>query len=412
MCSNLPEPGLTSRILPAVSFTFVCYFTIGILLAILPSYVHLRLGLGTVLAGLAVSAQYVATVLTRPQAGRMTDVLGPKRTVVYGLLACAGSGAFTLAAAFCGRAPWLGLASLLLGRLMLGAGESMASTGATMWGIGRVGFVHTAKVISWNGIATYGALAAGAPLGVLLDERLGFASVGIVVMAVPAAGVALALRMAPAAVARGRRIPFHRILRRVAPHGLGLALGGVGFGVIAAFVTLYYAQRGWPGAALSLSLYGVCFVSARLLFSGLIDRRGGFQVAAASFAVESLGLSLLGLASVPALAFAGAALTGFGFSLVFPALGVEAVRRVPEANRGAALGGYTAFVDLSLFVAGPAAGAIISGFGYPAAFLWAAAAVVLALGLTLWLQRREKVLQRAPAARITGPPSRPGGNSS
>ena len=41
---------LNLRILPAVAFTFGVYFAIGLPLAVLPAYVHLRLGASTVLA--------------------------------------------------------------------------------------------------------------------------------------------------------------------------------------------------------------------------------------------------------------------------------------------------------------------------------------------------------------------------
>ncbi len=44
------------------------------------------------------------------------------------------------------------------------------------------------------------------------------------------------------------------------------------------------------------------------------------------------------------------------------------------------LGIYSAFVDLSLFLIGPIAGAVIGGFGYPAVFYGAAFAVVLGAG--------------------------------
>ena len=108
-------------------------------------------------------------------------------------------------------------------------------------------------------------------------------------------------------------------------------------------MTLYYASRHWQHAALSLSLFDVSFVAARLLFTNTIDKWGGYRVAMVSLACECSGLILLWLASVPAAAEAGAALTGFGFSLVFPALGVEAVWNIPAHDRGAALGVYTAF---------------------------------------------------------------------
>ena len=38
--------------------------------------------------------------------------------------------------------------------------------------------------------------------------------------------------------------------------GIGLALGTVGFGAIATFITLYYASHQWSNAAFSLTLFG------------------------------------------------------------------------------------------------------------------------------------------------------------
>jgi MFS family permease len=381
---------LTKRILPYVFFTFACYLAIGVQLAILPSFVHLNLGYNTVLAGLIISMEYVATVVSRPQAGRMVDHLGAKRTVGYGLAIGGVSGVFTLLAAFSLHIPWLGLSLLILGRLLLGVSESMTSTGATMWGILKVGSEHTAIVISWNGICTYGALAIGAPLGVLLERILGFWSIGAIVMLLGFAPVAMALRLPRAAITHGEKLPFHHVFGKVAPYGLGLALGSVGFGVLATFITLDFAHRHWSGAAFALTLFGALFVFARLLFANAINRVGGFSVATVCFATESLGLLLLWLTHSEPLAFVGAALTGFGFSLVFPALGVEAVRHIPPQDKGTALGAYGVFMDFALMIIGPAAGAIITGYGYPPIYLFAGISVLLALGLTQWLMARER----------------------
>jgi MFS family permease len=388
--TELPN-SVIAQILPTVSFTFVCYLTIGIPLAILPMHVHLQLGYGTVLAGLVISTQYVATVVSRPRVGRMVDVFGPKRLVLIGLFACAASGALTFAAAFFNSFAFACLVLLLLGRLLLGIGESMVGTGAIMWGIGRAGSQHIAKVISWSGIATFSALALGAPLGILLQQHWGFASAGLAVIGISLAALALAFRLPRIPVSPSKHLPFAHIFWRVAPHGSVLALGGIGFGVLATFISLYFAQLHWSGAALTLTIYGACFVFTRLLFAGLITRLGGFPVAIVSLFVEIFGLLLLGFARVPSAAFVAAALIGVGFSLVFPALAVEAVRHIPVENRGTALGAYNAFIDLSLFLTGPIAGAIISHAGYQAVFLTCAAGVFLAFCLTITLASRHHI---------------------
>jgi MFS family permease len=149
---------------------------------------------------------------------------------------------------------------------------------------------------------------------------------------------------------------------------------------------------------LCLSLFGACFIGARLLFGNLINRIGGFRVAIACLSVETLGLLLLWLAPNPNLALAGAALTGFGFSLVFPALGVEAVNLVPPASRGAAVGAYSLFIDLSLGITGPVAGAVAAGFGFASIFLFAALASLSGLGLSVYLYKHAKRTREKPVA--------------
>jgi MFS family permease len=376
---------VTLQIVSFVMFTFLCYLSIGIPLAVLPRYVHTDLGYGSVWAGAAISVQYLATLLTRPLAGRMTDTVGPKKTVQRGLLACAASGALLVGAALVPGIPVLSIVLLVISRLALGLGESCCGTGSIMWGLGRVGASHNASVISWNGIATYSALAIGAPLGVTLAQSFGVVSLGVVVMTLAMLGYALAWKRQPAPVVQGERLPFSSVFGRVLPHGIGLALGSIGFGAIATFVTLFYASRHWPHAALSLTVFGTLFVGARLLFANAIKTHGGFRVAIVSFVVECAGLVLLWQAPIPQLAMAGAALSGFGFALVFPALGVEAVGLAPPASRGAALSAYSLFLDLSLGITGPLAGLIAGDFGYASVYLFAALAAAAAALLTVTL---------------------------
>jgi len=387
---SVARAGGTRQILGFVYFTFIVYLSIGLPLAVLPPYVHCRMGFSAALAGLVISIQYIATLLSRPWAGRISDRAGAKVSVLWGMAICTGSGAFLVAAAALHSIPWLSFCALISSRLALGVGESLGSTGATLWGITSAGPEWTAKVISFNGISTYGAMALGAPLGVKMDQHWGMASIGLLTILIGGFSFGVALRKSPVRVARGEHLPFRSVLWRVAPHGMALALGGVGYSVLATFVTLFYTSRRWDGAALCLTAFGVAFIVARLLFIRAIDRFGGFAVGMACLAVESVGLALLWSAVLPSQALAGAALAGFGFSLVFPALGVEAVKRITENNRGTALGVYTAFSDVSFFLVGPVAGAVIGVYGYASVFLFALISVLVSLGLVIVLRQMQK----------------------
>ncbi len=373
-------PRLTLRIVQIVCFTFLAYLVIGMQLAVLPPFVHGDLGMGAVVAGLVISTQYVATLLSRGFAGRTSDTAGPKRTAWIGLLACAASGSLMIGAALLAPWPMASLGTMLVARLALGMGESCVATGCIMWGIGRVGSEHTAKVISWNGIATYGALAVGAPLGVVLVSMGGFIMIGISGVALMLLALLLAWRRPAVRVEAGERLPMHRVFGRVAPYGMGLALGSVGFGVIATFITLYYASQGWSGAAPTLSAFGVCFVGVRLVLGWTIAYFGGYRVALCSLLIEAVGLVVLATAGHVGVAMLGASLCGIGFSLVFPSLGVVAVERVSVSNRGAALAAYSVFIDVALGVTGPLGGWIASGGRYGPMFV-AAAGLSLAAAL-------------------------------
>jgi len=373
---------LTLRIVRIVSFTFFAYLTIGLQLAVLPPFVHDDLGYGAVLAGLVISTQYVATLISRGFAGRTSDVAGPKQSALIGMAACGASGLLLVGGALAHGQPPLSLGLMLVARLALGFGESCVGTGCIMWGIGRVGAEHTAKVISWNGIATYGALAVGAPLGVVLVDRFGFIAIGASSALLMAASLLAAMGRPGVRVQSGERLPMRHVFGRVTPYGMGLALGSIGFGTISTFITLYYASVHWHGAALALSVFGVCFVGVRLVLGGVISRFGGYRVAMISFVVECAGLIVLALASSAGMAIVAAALTGMGFSLIFPALGVEAVNRVSINNRGAALAAYSVFIDVALGITGPLGGWIVTGGRYGLMFAIAAAMSLAAMALT------------------------------
>jgi MFS family permease len=385
---RLSPRAVSVQIVATVVFTFVAYLIVGMPLAVLPPFVHGVLHYSSVLAGLSVSVQYLATFVTRAPVGRMTDTVGPKQIVVAGLGCCAMSGVFTTLGGLASAHPVLSLTLLLIGRLFLGAGESGVSTGAIGWAIGRVGPLHSARIISWNGVATFGGIAIGAPVGVTIQSLSGFWLIGLVMVAAGLLVLPFAASGPVTRLVRGVQIPMRSVFGRVLPHGLALALGSLGFGTIASFITLFFASRHWGHAAIALSAFGGFFILSRLLFVGSIARQGGLRVACISFAGEACGLLVLGLSPSPVVAILGAALTGFAFALIFPALGVEAFQRVPSSSRGAAIGVFSVFLDVALGVTGPLAGLLVGVSGYPSIFLIAAVAAVVGGGITIALGAR------------------------
>lgn len=391
MPTPLPASGslsITLQIVSIVFYTFIAFLCIGLPIAVLPGYVHEQLGFSAVVAGLTIGSQYLATLLSRPMAGRVSDNVGTKRAIVYGLAGIVLSGVLTLVSTLLQGFPLFSLLILIVARLLLGVAQGLIGVGTISWCMGQVGAEHTARAISWNGIASYGAIAIGAPLGVLMVAEWGFNSLGVALSLLACAALWLIRHKPSVPVIRGERLPFRAVFARIAPYGTSLCLASIGYGTLTTFITLFYVSRGWVGAAWCLTVFGLCFILARLLFISSIARFGGFSTAIACMCIETLGLVFLWLAPSTTFALIGAGLAGFGLSLVYPAIGVEAIRQVPASSRGAGLGAYAVFFDLALAISGPLMGAIALNLGYSSIFFVAAALSLTGLGLSLLLRRR------------------------
>ena len=84
---------------------------------------------------------------------------------------------------------------------------------------------------------------------------------------------------------------------------------------------------------------------------------------------------------------AGALVSGLGCALVFPALGVEALKRTPPANRGSTTGAFVAFLDIAYGISGPVAGLIAGQFNYAAVYLFGAACALAGAALVITTPR-------------------------
>jgi MFS family permease len=244
--------------------------------------------------------------------------------------------------------------------------------------------------MSWMGTAMYAAFAVGAPAGAALFAGEGFAGTAVATLVLPLLTLLLVWPLAGITPSAHTRPRFTTVLKAVWVPGLGLALTSLGFGAISGFVALLFAARAWTPAWPAFTAFAVCFILARILLGHKVDRLGGARVALVSILVEAAGQALIWMAPSAAWAVAGAALTGLGYSLVYPALGVEAVRRAPPQSTALAMGAYTACLDLALGLGTPALGLLAVHAGLGAVFLASTAVILLATVVALNLLRQPR----------------------
>jgi MFS family permease len=378
-------PGFAATLLPIMGVVFVAFLVIGIAMPVLPLHVHDGLGMGTFMVGLVAGSQFAASLVSRPWAGNFADSRGAKGGVMVGLLAAAASGLLYLLSLAFGRSPQTSVTVLLLGRGLLGGAESFIITAAVSWGLALADSRSTGKVIAWVGSAMFAAFAMGAPAGAALYAAYGFVAIALATAVAPLLTLLLVARLPTVAPVQRARFSFAKVVGAVWVPGLGSALGSVGFGAVTTFVALLFAARGWDNGWLAYTAYAVAFILARVFFSQVADAVGGAKIALVCALIESTGQTLIWLAVRPEMALAGAALTGFGFSLVYPGFGVEAVRRVPPQSRGLAMGAYTAFLDFAQGLASPALGLIAGGTRLNTVFLVSAGIVLCAALVASWL---------------------------
>ena len=381
--------GPMASLLPVMTVVLIAFLVIGIALPVLPLHVHHGLGLSTFVVGLITGSQFAASVISRVFAGRFADTHGPKLAVVVGLLLAMLSGLLYLASLLTIPSPWVSGVILLAGRAVLGVAESYMITGAIIWGLALCGATQAGRVIAWMGMAMFTAMAAGAPIGTTLYAAHGFAGVAVATTLLPLGTLAPVAWMSSVPPTRKGRVRLSAVAGSIWLPGVGAALSSIGFGAILAFGALLASERGWSPVWLPFCAFAIALVLTRAILGQLPDTLGGARVALVSVLVEAAGLALIWAASPKELAVFGAALVGAGYALVYPGLGVEAIRRAPPEGRGMVMGAYTVFLDVALGFGTPALGLIAAPGALGATFLASAlAAVGAALVAAHFMQNR------------------------
>lgn len=382
---------LTRSLLRMGIAIFFSYLSVALALPIIPLFVTHNLALTNWLGGLAVGIAFLSTIFSRHFSGKYADTRSPKRCTLLGLFCYATAAVICFSSTTHLVTNTSAYALLLCGRLILGIGESMALTGLTSWYLSQIGTKHSGKILSIIGIAIYGAFAVGGPLGLAIYKKYSFATTMNISFILPLIGVALLITskdVRPNPLIS--RPSSFSIIQIIWKEGAVVCLQGVGFAVLGAFTSLHFKSNGWPYAGCALSFFGIGFIASRILFSSLLDRKGGVVIALISLLVEMTGQLLIYSAPNMYIALMGALMTGLGCSMIFPAMGVEVVKKVPKELKGSAVGYFSAFQDIAYAVTAPFAGWLADTFNYSVTFILGACAA--ALGIAIILVMNKKIL--------------------
>ncbi len=314
--------------------------------------------------------------------GPLADRRGRKPALLTGLFSCALAGAAYLLP--------LGLAGAYLGRILQGFGEACLYTGAAAWVVEMAGVHRSAQALGYLSSGIWGGISVGPVLGTWLGsfERAA-------VMQVIAASLAFVVLTR---IKEDYAPELSGVRRRWLPASLigpGIAVGfvNVQYPVVAGFLILHLAQHGNSGRA-AFSAYALMILFSRFFLGGLPDRIHPAKTFYGGLLAMMLGLLVLAMGPRPAVAIAAAAVLGLGFSFPWSSIASTVLRETPERERGSAVGVLSAFYDLFVGVSSFGAGAVANHFGYSAAFVMAAVALLAAAlaGRFVFLERRSKAL--------------------
>jgi MFS family permease len=369
--------------------TLLGLISVGATLPVLPRYVKGPIGAGDLAVGVVTGAFAITGLACRPLAGNLADLRGRKLVVIAGAISTAIAGLLYFVPA--------GVGGLIVARLFLGAGEGMVYTAGSAWVVDLAPPDRRGRIIGLYGLAIWGGLSLGPPIGELILHATSFDGVWAFAAGAPLLGALIALRIPESYEPRplaDRRRGRALIAREALRPGLGLSLGIVGYATVAAFIVLHLDQRGIGHGAAVFTAFAASVVAMRVLGGWLPDRYGSVPCAIGAACSEAGGLVAIAFSQSLAAALFGAVAMGAGFSLLFPALALVVINRVPEERRGAAMGTFTAFFDLGVGIGSPIAGAAAALGGYEAAFLVAAG---FALGTVLVALSLRTTLAALPA---------------
>jgi predicted MFS family arabinose efflux permease len=235
------------------------------------------------------------------------------------------------------------------------------------------------------------SMAVAAPLGLWLFRAVGASANFALVTLLGGVAAAFGLLLRTAVGGRGApaRGPARLWSPGAVPLSLVLVVAAMGQSVLYAFLPLHATAHGQEGhLAWFFGLYSGAMIVFRIAVSRLADRWDRARILLPAFGFLAAGFGVLIAPPRPARLALAAVLLAAGSSALYPMLVALVVDRVPDRERGVAMGMVSGAWDLGVFAGSLTIAAVIARASLGAGFAAATALIVLAGGGLVLAERR------------------------
>jgi len=346
-------------------------FSAQLLAPILPLYLTSQ-GLSASQIGLIMGITALGALVMRPSAGRAVDRRGSRPVILFGqsLLAICLSAYFL----------FTGFFPLLLIRFLHGAAQSFYSTACVTFASSVESPQNTAAAISLFTVFTMVGLGAATSIAPFLYHSFDFFPlVGISLLTLGASISFTLWRARPISpIHDADRLAFSSVLHlpAVLAPTVCLFASNVIFSTLFTFIPLYALSESVPGYSSFYIAFAVAVIFTRLSVQSLTQAFPAEKVAAAaSLANVASALIIVFFPSTLSFALSGI-LIGLGFGVIFPALTVYVIQRIPPASKGTGLSILTAAGDVGNALGAAVLGVVAEVLGFRWVFVSASLVVL------------------------------------
>lgn len=374
---NAAPVKLWTRDLVLIILVNLCVFTNHIMsLSTFPFYIQ-SLGGTEAIAGICAAFFCLVAVAVRPFVGWVLDNGARRAVLVAGLI--------LLALAPVGYVAVPVLSMAILFRMVHGAALSLSNSTTATVASDVIAKPRFAEGMGFFGMATALASAIAPALGLELMNGFGFQ-----VLYFTAAGISiLALVLfffirAPKPQVEKRPLSLKGLVNKDSlPATCTMLVFMFTFGALENFVAIFASNEGLPSGSLYFIVMSAMLLLVRIFLGKLVDEKGEAIFVYTGNAAMLVALLLLAFVPNSVTFIISAALAGYAFGGLEPALQSMAVHTASDETRGSANSTFLCGYDIGYGLGGGISGVLITSLGYN--MMWAVVSLACVASAALYV---------------------------